>query len=255
MPINKPGFVKSASYLATGWQLVRKPGLRRFVLIPLLVNLLVFGVLGWLMISSTMQWLDSLALFTLGSDWWIVRAVQTLLHWLISAVMLFSLAYVFTLVANVVGAPFNGLLSERVEAHLLGEVSLPAPALMTLIRSVPRLLASEVSKLVYLVVIIVPLLLLQFVPLVNLVAPFLLFLFGAWMFALEYMDYPLGNHGALFKDVRRKLRQHRGAAFGFGSVVALLSTVPIVNLLVMPVAVAGATALYVDYFRDVETGN
>ena len=254
MALNNPGFVKSAKYFATGWQLVRKPGLRRFVLVPLLVNFMVFGLLGWWAISWTTHWLDSLAVFTLGSDWWIVRALQTVLHWLVGLVLLFSLAYVFTLVANLVGAPFNGLLSERVEAHLLGDISLPAPSFMSLIRSIPRLIASEVSKLVYLVIIIVPLLLLQFVPLINLVAPFLLFLFGAWMFALEYMDYPLGNHGAHFKDVRRSLRKRRGAAFGFGSVVALLSTVPIINLLVMPVAVAGATALYVDYFRHDEIG-
>ena len=51
-----------------------------------------------------------------------------------------------------------------------------------------------------------PLLLLQFVPLLNVVAPVLLFLFGAWMFALEYLDYPMGNHGALFREVRAARR-------------------------------------------------
>jgi CysZ protein len=30
----------------------------------------------------------------------------------------------------------------------------------------------------------------------------------------------------------------------------VLSTIPIVNLFIMPVAVAGATALYVDHIRD-----
>lgn len=250
MTINNPGFVQSVSYVATGWRLVRTPGLRRFVFIPLLVNLLVFGAFGWWINALATGWLDSLALFTQWGDWKIVRALQTILHWLVSLVLLFSLAFVFTLVANLIGAPFNGLLAERVEAHLVGEVTRPAPSWLTLVKSVPRLMASELSKLLYLLVCIVPLLLLQFVPLINLIAPFLLFLFGAWMFALEYMDYPLGNHGALFKDVRRTMRKRRRVAYGFGSTVALISTIPLVNLFIMPVAVAGATALYVDYLRD-----
>jgi uncharacterized protein involved in cysteine biosynthesis len=60
----------------------------------------------------------------------------------------------------------------------------------------------------------------------------------------------MGNHGALFRDVRKSLRQRRRIAFGFGSGVAVLSSIPVVNLFIMPVAVAGATALYVDHLRD-----
>ena len=248
--MNNPGFVQSAGYVAKGWRLVRQPGLRRFVLMPLLINLLVFGVLGWWVNQLATAWLDSFALFSQWGDWWLVRALQTVLHWLVSLVLVFSLAFVFTLVANLIGAPFNGLLAERVEAHLLGSTSTPAPSWLTLVKSVPRLMWSELAKLSYLLVCIVPLLILQFVPLINLVAPVLLFLFGAWMFALEYMDYPLGNHGALFKEVRHTMRKRRKVAYGFGSTVALISMIPLVNLFIMPVAVAGATALYVDYLRE-----
>jgi len=176
--------------------------------------------------------------------------VQNVLHWLVSIVLFFSLAYVFTLLANLIGAPFNGLLAERVEAHLLGHSTTAAPSVMELIKTVPRLMWSEISKLVYLLICIIPLLVLQFVPLINLVAPFLLFLFAAWMFSLEYLDYPMGNNGAVFRDVRRSLRKRRRVAFGFGTAVAVFSTIPIVNLFIMPVAVAGATALYVDSVRD-----
>jgi len=217
---------------------------------PLLVNILIFGALGWWINAWASSWLDSLALFSQWGDWWIIRMVQNVLHWLVSIVLFFSLAYVFTLLANLIGAPFNGLLAERVEAHLLGHSTTAAPSVMELIKTVPRLMWSEISKLVYLLICIIPLLVLQFVPLINLVAPFLLFLFAAWMFSLEYLDYPMGNNGAVFRDVRRSLRKRRRVAFGFGTAVAVFSTIPIVNLFIMPVAVAGATALYVDSVRD-----
>lgn len=248
--MNNPDFLQSASYLATGWRLVRTRGLRRFVWMPLLINLLVFGALGWWINAWAQAWLDSLTLFSQFGSWWIIGALQTLLHWLVSLVLVFSLAFLFTLLANLIGAPFNGLLAERVEAHLVGEVTRDAPSWLTLVKSVPRLMMSEMSKLVYLVICIVPLLILQFVPLINFIAPFLLFLFGAWMFALEYLDYPMGNNGALFRDIRKTMRKRRKVAYGFGSGVALFSSVPIINLFIMPVAVAGATALYVDYLRD-----
>lgn len=247
---NNSGFFDSIGYIATGWRLIRTPGLRRFVWMPLLINLLIFGLVGWWVHALATQWLDSWTLLDALPDWWIVGAIRTILSWLFSLVLLFSLAFVFTLVANLIGAPFNGLLAERVEAHLTGSAPSQAPSWITLIKSVPRLMASEMSKLLYLVICIVPLLILQFIPLINIIAPVLLFLFGAWMFALEYVDYPMGNHGALFKDVRRTMRQKRKTAFGFGSGVALLSMIPVVNLVIMPIAVAGATALYVDHLKS-----
>lgn len=220
------------------------------MLMPLLVNIMVFGVIGWWVNTWATGWVDSLALFSRWGDWWIVQALQTVLHWLVTLILVFCLAFIFTLVANLIGAPFNGLLAERVETHLTGKGSEPSPSWLTLAKSLPRQMGSEIRKLLYLFVCIVPLLLLQFVPVINFVAPFLLFLFGAWMFALEYIDYPLGNHGAMFKEVRRTMRSRRRVAYGFGSMVAVISMIPIVNLFIMPVAVAGATALYVDYLRD-----
>lgn len=246
---NNPGFTQSATYIREGFRLVTRKGLRRFVVLPLLVNLMVFGALGWWINSTASAWLDSLAVFSQWGDWWIVGALQTLIHWILSIALFFSLAFVFTLVANLIGAPFNGLLAERVEAHLTGEVTQEAPSWLTLIKSVPRLMGSELSKLLYLALWMVPLLILQFIPVINFVAPFLLFMFGAWMFALEYLDYPMGNSGALFKDVRRRCKERRKLCLGFGGIVALISSVPIVNLFIMPVAVAGATALYVDHYR------
>ena len=249
------GFTSSLGYVAVGWRLVRTRGLRRFVWMPLLVNMLVFGAIGWWLNAQATQWLDSWSLFAALGDWWIVRALETLLRWLFTLVLLFSLAFLFTLLANLIGAPFNGLLSERVEAHLVGETNDSAPSSLSLIKSLPRLMRSELSKLLYLVLCLIPLLILQFVPIVNIIAPALLFLFGAWMFALEYLDYPMGNHGAVFKDVRRRLRGNRRVAYGFGTGVAVLSTIPIINLFIMPVAVAGATALYVDHLREPDLDN
>ena len=248
-PRGAPGLVGAMRYVLVGWHLVRRPGLRRFVLAPLAVNLAVFGGLGWWLTGTASEWVAGWTLFERHGELWLLGALETLLRWLLTLALVFALAWLFTLLANLVGAPFNGLLAERVEAHLTGERPTEDPGWLSMLRGLPRLMGSEIAKLLYLLGWLVPLLLLHLVPLVNVVAPALLFLFGAWMFALEYLDYPMGNHGALFRDVRGAARERRRTAFGFGLAVAALSVVPIVNLVVMPVAVAGATALWVDHWR------
>lgn len=248
--MNKAGFTQSMQYVPIGWRLLRTPGLRRFVLMPLIINLIVFGLLGWWINTLALNWIGSWALFSSLGDWWIINALETVLRWMVTLAVLFFTAFLFTLLANLVGAPFNGLLAERIETHLLGDINTPAPTVIELIKSMPRLMGSEVAKLMYLVVCLIPLLILHFIPVINIVAPALLFLFGAWMFSLEYMDYPMGNHGAVFRDVRKRMRENRKAAYGFGCIVSLISIIPLINLFIMPVAVAGATALYVDHIRD-----
>lgn len=243
------GLTQAPGYLLIGLRLMRTPGLRRFIWMPLLINVVVFAALGWTLYQWAGNQLDSWTLLSALPDWWIVRFIETLLFLLLSLMIFIAMAFLFTLLANLIGAPFNGLLAERVEAHLSGQKAAPAPPWQTLLRSVPRLMASEVAKLGYLLLWLIPLLLLQFIPLVNVIAPLLLFAFGAWMFALEYLDYPLGNHGALFREVRTVARQRRSLALGFGAAVAVCSAIPLVNLIIMPVAVAGATALYVDHLR------
>ncbi|MEA3291891.1 MAG: EI24 domain-containing protein, partial [Pseudomonadota bacterium] len=82
------------------------------------------------------------------------------------------------------------------------------------------------------------------------IAPLLWFLFGAWMYSIEYADYPMGNHGLTFSGIRRALRGRRALSLGFGGAVMLVTMTPLLNLLVMPAAVAGATAMTVDHFPE-----
>lgn len=233
------------AHLARGFRLLWVPGIRRFVWIPLCINIAVFATLGWLAYGQFEQWLESISVLERFSDWWIVSAFTTVLRWIAGLLLVFVFTYAYTLLANLIGAPFNSFLSERVELHLTGQTPQEPFSINALLRSVPSTMWSEVRKITYMLVWLVPLLILHVIPVINLIAPLLLFIFGAWMYAVEYVDHPMGNHGYKFAEIRRILRQHRTAALGFGLPVALLSMVPVVNLFVMPWAVAAATVFYV----------
>lgn len=246
-------------YLLTGLRLLGTPGIRRYVVVPLLINIVIFGALGWWLTSMVTAWLAPELSVNAGG--WLASTFATLRQvaaWIVLVVMWLALAWLYTLLANIIGAPFNGLLAERVEAHLDGRLreanAAPVGAeIVALAREIPRMLASEVAKLWYLASRFLPLLLLSFIPGVNIVAPVLMFLFSAWVFALEYLDYPMGNHGARFRDVRRSAGEGRITSLSFGAVVATASSIPIINLVVMPAAVAGATALWLEHWRPQET--
>ena len=104
---------------------------------------------------------------------------------------------------------------------------------------------SELRKLLYFLLRALPLGLLFLIPGVNIAAPFLWALFSAWMLAIEYVDYPMANHLLHFSEQRRRLRKRRLLSLGFGGSSLLMTMIPLVNFLAMPVSVAGATAMWV----------
>ncbi len=49
--------------------------------------------------------------------------------------------------------------------------------------------------------------------------------------------------------MRSALRQHKTDNMQFGALVSLFTMIPLLNLAIMPVAVCGATAMWVDRYR------
>jgi CysZ protein len=60
----------------------------------------------------------------------------------------------------------------------------------------------------------------------------------------------MGNHDVVFDEQKRLLRERRGIALGFGGVVMVMTSIPIINFFTMPLAVAGATLLWVEQFQS-----
>ncbi len=239
-------FFSGAGYLIQGLRLLMRPGIKRFVLIPLGINVLVFAAAIAIGIQQFKYWMGLLE-SSLPSwlDW---------LDWLLWPLFILFLVlvvfYTFGIVANLIAAPFNGLLSEKVERLLRGKPIVQEGDRGRFWAELIQSLLDELGKLVYTLVWTIPFLILLVVPVVG---PILWFGYTAWMLAIEYSGYPMGNHGLRFKEMRRRLRQHLGLSLGFGAAVALFLMLPGANLLVMPAAVAGATALWVRKLCPAET--
>jgi len=225
----------AVGYLFKGLTLLTSTQLRAFILIPILINIVLYSaalLLGYYYISDLID-----------------QFIPSWLHWLSWVLWpLFFISFIiagfftFTVLANLLAAPFYGKLSAKTLALITGQTSATAE------QPLAKVMLAEVKRAGYLLSRALPLVILSFIPGVNVLTPFLWALFGAWGMALEYMAYPLENEGVLFLEQKQLVKSIRLGALSFGGVAAMGLTIPLLNIIVAPAAVIGATI----YFNEVK---
>lgn len=220
--------VYATNCLLQGLKLVGNPKLRKYLLIPVLINLVLYSIvlgLGYYYIS------DLVTQFI--PDW------LSWLEWLIWPLFFLSFStvgfFTFTLVANLIASPFYSQLSAKTVDLISGQSNNVEGQAMN------QVVLAEIKRAGYLISRMLPLLILFIIPGVNLIAPFLWVLFGAWGMGLEFMAYPLENKGLLFKQQKNVAKSRRIGVISFGGLIVIGLSIPIFNLIVAPAAVIGAT--------------
>ncbi len=240
--MQQPYAHSGAGYFLKGFELIRLKGIRRFVFIPLIVNLALFSVAFYFMFLQLDVYLIQLQHWLPEALSWLTRVI-----WPVAVLFLLVMfSFIFSSVANWLAAPFNGLLAEKIEA-LLTKSRPPSGSAVEIIKDVPRTLSREWCKFRYYLPRAIGFFILYW--LLPVIGQVLWFLFLAWMMAIQYKDYAFDNHKINFDDMRYALSQHKGLSYSFGITTAVFSMLPLVNLVVMPVAICGATALWIDHYR------
>ncbi|MDN2663072.1 sulfate transporter CysZ [Psychromonas sp. 14N.309.X.WAT.B.A12] len=232
-------------YLFKGVQLLRHPQLRVFVLVPLLINVLIFASAFWFLFTSITDWIETY-----------MQELPTFLSWLsyvlwpiIIFSILFSFSFIFSTIANLIAAPFNGLLAEKTEI-LLTKSAINDDGWQDLLKDLPRILKRECQKWVYFLPRMLGCFILFFIPVIGqTIAPIVWLVFAGWMMAIQYADYPFDNHKVPFAVMRKTLGERFGKNITFGMIISFCTTIPLLNFIIMPIAVCGATAAWVDIYK------
>lgn len=233
-------FLLGFKHLLAGFGLIAKPGLRRYVIIPMLLNLIIF-VLLFMALRHFVAEFDSWFNHYLPAwlDW------LSYLLWLLFFVsFLLGFLYTFVTVGNIVCAPFNSFLAEKVQYQLTG-IAPVNHGLLFAIKTAPRAMGRQAAMLLYYVPRAIGLLILFFIPLIQLAAPVLWLAFNAWYMAIIYIDYPTDNNHVSFREARSWLAAKRMQSFGMGVGMLIASMIPGVNLISIPASVAAATRYWV----------
>ncbi len=241
--VKQPFAQSGAGYFFKGFELIRLKGIRRFVFIPLITNLLLFSVAFYYLyqqldvyMSMIEDWLPDFL------DW------LSVILWPVAVLsVLVTFSFIFSSVTNWIAAPFNGLLSEKLELMLSGQKA-GDMSFTALIKDVPRTLGREWEKFAYYLPRAIGFFILFLI--LPVIGQVLWFMFLAWMMAVQYKDYPFDNHRIAFSQMRVALKQRQGLSYSFGITVSVFSMIPFINLIVMPVAICGATALWVDHYQS-----
>ncbi len=220
--------ISAVSSLLKGFKLLATPALRPFVLIPIFINVVLYSValiLGYFYLNHLVAQMipDSL-------HW---------LTWLIYPLFFISFCFVgfftFSLLANLIAAPFYAKLAAKT-LEVIG-----VPNFGRVESNAKEVWLAELQRLRYSLSHTLPLLILFVIPVVNLIAPILWFGFSAWCVALEFFGYPQENRGVLFPEQQTQLKTMKLHALSFGGLVTLGQSLPIVNIVIAPVAVIAAT--------------
>lgn len=227
--------------LVTGTGLVlRRARLFGLGMIPPLITSVLFVVL-----FVTASWLSqriAVWLTPFAEGWSGVETLRTVVTILVVAISGLLLVLLFTATTLALGAPLYDRISEEIDAHAGSYPAAPAEGAL-------RALWSTVVHLVKVVAITLPVgaafLLIGLIPVVGGVLTAVgSALFGGWMIALELIGSPAGRRGIRTLGQRHQLlRRNPWLALGFGVPTFLLLSVPVLSLLVFPIAAAAGTLL------------
>jgi CysZ protein len=238
-------FVTGVRYFGRGFgMLARRP---RLLFTGMLPAVLTAAILLGAMIALVADIDHLAALVTPFADHWsgggrlVTRLAAGLA--LVGAAVLLGLVG-FTAVTLAVGGPFYENIAERIEDDLgitAGHLGLSwwKQFLSGLRDGIVLLLRSLAFT--------IPLFLAGFLPVVGqLVVPGLVALTTAWFMALEVVAVPFYRRGIGLRDRTAMLRRRRTLALGLGLPAALLCMIPLLAIVVMPIAFAGGVLVALD---------
>ncbi len=249
--------------LEGGRLLMRERQLWGLTVVPIVISLaafvtaiaLIVGFAGEIHAWST-AWMPALE----AGRWyaWLWIGPARLLLALLGAVLFLAIAGVSLvaaiLVASLLASPFHDALSLRVERIVTGRVvdAQGSGALDTL-RDAARAMREEARRTLFFLGVTGSLAALGFViPGAQILAGPAILAFTIFFLPLDYAGFTLDRRRLSFKARRRWLLAHRDAVLGFGAAAFLVCLVPGLNLLAMPVLVAGGTLLALRYQPEPE---
>jgi CysZ protein len=177
----------------------------------------------------------------LGSSFlWILRLVLVILLLLVTG-------FIFLQFGVLLGAPWYGKLSEELELLKLGKLPPMQSSLGSTLRDVGRAILYELKKLVLLAGFGLPLLLFNFLPGIGTaIASIGYITLTGTIVCLDFFDSALERRRLKFRQKLGVVAKSLPASAAFGLVCLALVSVPLINLLAIPVCVAAGTLFFCD---------
>jgi CysZ protein len=222
------------------------PPLWGWVALPAAINLALLVVAvasSWMAAPQLVGWLWSRPAEGLALAMWVLTV------WVARLALAGVMGMAVYLAAGVFAAPFNEVISERVEELELGAASEPW-TVVDFVRDTTVSVFHSLGSLAIYLFCMAPLLLLNLIPGLGSV----LFTVASWtltafFLAREMLDGATSRRRMSFKAKLELVNRHRPLMGGFGFAQNLLLWIPLANFVCLPIGVIGGTLLYIELER------
>lgn len=216
-------------FWGSGWTLFwRSPRLQLISLIPILLTAGLFAGVTVFSVNLTGQ---LLAVLPTSLPLWLVDLIEAISGGVVFLLITYLL---FFPIMSVIAGPFREMLANHTQVLLTDHRSETGISGLTMLLDLVQLLLLQMVMLLtaFLVGWLVPG-----------IGPFLSLLILIGLASLDLLDPALSVRGYRFPAKVHFLCQHRSLLLGFGLMSYVLLSLPLLNLLILPVATIGGTIL------------
>jgi CysZ protein len=227
--------------------LISKLKLWKYFAIPIIISVVTALVIG----LSAYGLSDNIGRFFANMwPWDFAKDTFTSISTFIGGIVLLVIGLIlYKHIIMALSAPFMSPVSEKIEAYLTGVETHShrntsfKEQLWRGIRLSSRNLGKEL-------LMTMPILLLKFIPVVNIFSTVLLFMVQAYYAGFGNMDYTLERHFK-YKESVDFVSRHKGIAIGNGTVFMLFLLIPLIGvILVLPMSVTASSINTVNLLKE-----
>jgi CysZ protein len=224
--------------------LLGRPALWPLVLIPLVLNIILFSLAlyygGAYFSDALTKWIGGW-----GDVRWYWKIALALIQVFFWAIVLLLVYFVFMPVAVMIAAPFDDVIAEQAEQACGFGFQDSLSFWRSLVATAWYCVLSQGKNLAVVLLVLLLILPLNLIP----VAGSILYtiLSGCWFVAssaFQFVSFPCERRRMRYREKWRLLRANGAFALGFGCMTAALLLVPFVNVLVIPLCAVGGTFFY-----------
>jgi CysZ protein len=213
---------------------IKKNHLRRFFLIPIVLNILLFAFgISFVndLTSNTLDYFESWASPDSWEFWGAEFLASTIgfLVWLILKIFFFFLfAFLGGYIILILLSPLLAYISEKTE-KIINQTDYPF-SWPQLFKDMIRGIIIAIRNFAFEMIAIVVLFFLSFVPLVGLLSAPLLFIVSSYFYGFSFLDYTAERRKLKLKDSIFFIKRNKGLAITNGSLFAGALLIPLVGV-------------------------
>jgi CysZ protein len=227
--------------------LISKLKLWKYFAIPILISIVTAIIIG----LSAYGLSDNIGRFIANIwPWDFGKDTFTSISTFIGGIVVLAIGLIlYKHIIMALSAPFMSPVSEKIEAHLTG-IERHNHRNTSFKQQLWRGVRINIRNLGKELLITLPILLLKFIPIVNIFSTVLLFVIQAYYAGFGNMDYTLERHFK-YRESINFVGRHKGIAIGNGTIFMLFLLIPIVGvILVLPMSVTASSLNTVKLLKE-----